>query len=137
MRKLPIKTRQRCEAIDITSTIRNYLHEVYADTGLLTVFCPHTTAGITINENADPDVRQDLLDFLEQAVPEDNDYAHSEGNSDAHIKSTLMKSSHILIVEGGKLMLGQWQGVFFMEFDGPRHREIWLHFMADITSVKK
>jgi secondary thiamine-phosphate synthase enzyme len=137
MRKLSIKTRQRCDVIDITPIVRNYLHEVYADTGLLTVFCPHTTAGITVNENADPDVRKDLSSFLERTVPQNDGYAHSEGNSDAHIKSTLINSSQILIVEGGKLLLGQWQGVFFMEFDGPRDREIWLHFMADITSVKK
>jgi secondary thiamine-phosphate synthase enzyme len=132
-----IRTNQRCDAIDITPIIKNYLIEIYADTGLLAVHCPHTTAGITINENADPDVRHDLLDFLEQTAPEDGDYAHSEGNSDAHIKSTLVNSSQILIVEAGKLMLGQWQAVFFMEFDGPRDREFWLHFMTDIKITKK
>jgi secondary thiamine-phosphate synthase enzyme len=137
MKKMHLRTNRRCEAIDITPIIKNYLIEIYADTGLLAVYCPHTTAGITINENADPDVRRDMLDFLERSVPEDDNYAHAEGNSDAHIKSTLVNSSQILIVEAGKLLLGQWQGVFFMEFDGPRDREFWVHFMVDITSIKK
>jgi secondary thiamine-phosphate synthase enzyme len=137
MRKIPIKTSQRTESVDITAIIRNYLHDIYADTGVLIVFCPHTTAGITINENADPDVRKDLTSFLDRTIPREAAYAHSEGNSDAHIKSTLTNSSQVLIVESGKLMLGQWQGVFFMEFDGPRQREIWLHYTANASSMGK
>jgi len=131
MQKLSIRTNRRCDIIDITTAIKNYLVEIKAHTGLLSVHCPHTTAGITINENADPDVRKDLLKYLGQAVPENDGYAHSEGNSDAHIKSTLVNCSQILIVEDGKLMLGQWQGVFFMEFDGPREREVWLKYLPD------
>jgi secondary thiamine-phosphate synthase enzyme len=131
MQKLAIRTCRRCDAIDITAAIKHYLIEIHAQNGLLSVYCPHTTAGITINENADPDVRKDLMKYLGQAVPENDGYAHAEGNSDAHIKSTLVNCSQVLIVEDGQLMLGQWQGVFFMEFDGPREREVWLKYLPD------
>lgn len=128
MRKYSIRTRQRSDIVDITPLVRTYLQEVRAGSGHLTVFCPHTTAGITVNENADPDVRRDLTAFLERTIPPDVRYAHSEGNSDAHIKSTLTNSSQSLIIENGEVMLGTWQGVFFMEYDGPRSREIWMQF---------
>lgn len=128
MRKFSIRTRQRSDIVDITPQVRTFLREVNASSGILTVFCPHTTAGITVNENADPDVRRDLTAFLERTIPPDSRYAHSEGNSDAHIKSTLTNSSQSLIVEGGEVMLGTWQGLFFMEYDGPRSREVWLQF---------
>ena len=131
MRKIKIKTSQRCEAIEISTHLRNYIREISADSGMLTVHCPHTTAGITVNENADPDVRKDMLNFLGQHIPQDRSFTHAEGNSDAHIKSTFVNCSQALIIEDGKIQLGQWQGIFFMEFDGPREREVWLKFMPN------
>jgi secondary thiamine-phosphate synthase enzyme len=131
MRKFVVRTNRRCDILDITPLIRTYLAELSAADGLLTVFCPHTTAGITVNENADPDVRRDLSTFLDRTIPPDPHYAHSEGNSDAHIKSTLTNSSQLLIVQQGQVMLGRWQGVYFMEYDGPRSREVWFYFMPE------
>jgi secondary thiamine-phosphate synthase enzyme len=94
--------------------------------GLLIAFVPHTTAGITINENADPAVKSDILASLEKAIPFNDNYRHLEGNSAAHIKATLVGSSVQVIVEGGQLKLGTWQSVFFAEFDGPRRRNLWI-----------
>ncbi|MHB1455442.1 MAG: secondary thiamine-phosphate synthase enzyme YjbQ, partial [Armatimonadota bacterium] len=91
-----------------------------------TIFVPHTTAGITINENADPDVVRDLIETLNRIVPENGDYRHSEGNSDAHLKASMMGFSATIIVENGKLLLGTWQGIYFCEFDGPRTRHIFV-----------
>ena len=136
MKQCSLKTHQRIDIVDITALIRTYLQDISAGDGILTVFCPHTTAGITVNENADPDVRRDLSAFLSRTIPPDARYAHSEGNSDAHIKSTLTNSSQQLIVEEGRVMLGTWQGVYFMEYDGPRSREVWLQFVGDKQSVK-
>jgi secondary thiamine-phosphate synthase enzyme len=96
--------------------------------GLCTVFCPHTTAGVTINENADPEVRADLLRALERAVPNEG-FLHAEGNSDAHMKSSLVGASSTVIVEGGRLKLGTWQAVFLCEFDGPRRRKVWVQIL--------
>jgi len=114
--------------IDITGPVREALAKSGAKSGLCVVFVPHTTAGITINENADPDVARDLLSFTSSLVPKEGPFAHAEGNSDAHIKSTLFAPSVTLIVQDGRLMLGTWQGVYFAEFDGPRGRKAWLKF---------
>jgi secondary thiamine-phosphate synthase enzyme len=119
---LSVSTKQRCEFIDITHKVEERVRESGVKEGVCMVFVPHTTAGVTINENADPSVRRDILAALERAVPENAAYAHGEGNSPAHIKSSLMGSSVTVAVSGGRLVLGTWQGIFFCEFDGPRHR---------------
>ncbi len=137
MKKYTIRTSQRIDIVDITPLIRTCLQELQARDGILTVFCPHTTAGITVNENADPDVRRDLSAFLSRTIPEHGPYTHAEGNSDAHIKSTLTNSAQQLIVADCRLQLGTWQGVFFMEYDGPRTREVWMQFVGESSTPGK
>ncbi len=119
-----IKTRSRKEAVDITSLVAQ--HASRMDSGLIVVYVPHTTAGVTINESYDPDVARDILDKLVEIAPYQANYRHLEGNADAHIQATLIGSSVTVMVEGGRLLLGRWQGIFFMEFDGPRTREIYI-----------
>ena len=120
-----VPTRSRCEMVDITGRVQAAVRQAGLETGIVTVFCPHTTAAITINENADPDVQRDLMMALERAVP-DEGFHHSEGNSDAHTKASLLGSSVTVLVEAGSLKLGTWQSVFFCEFDGPRQRKVWV-----------
>lgn len=120
---LNIKTNDRNELVDITNEVEN---TVQIDDGLLTVFIPHTTAGVCINENADPSVKRDVLTKLKDLIPKNDDYKHLEGNSDSHIKSILTGSSIQVIIENGKLKLGRWQGIFLCEFDGPRKRNVWI-----------
>lgn len=125
MRTFDVRTRQRTELLDITGDVRRAVHEAGLTDGLCVVYCPHTTAGVTIQENADPDVVHDILLWLNRYIPKNvNGFRHSEGNSDAHLKSSLVGCSATLIVEGGDLTLGTWQGVYFCEFDGPRHRKV-------------
>jgi len=112
--------------MDITPLVRDIVHKSKIENGLCYVFVPHTTAGITINENADPSVRQDILTGLDKLVPWQGDYTHLEGNAAAHIKASLVGSSETIPIEKGDLVLGTWQGVFFAEFDGPRRREVWI-----------
>ena len=112
--------------VDITAQIQSVVEGSGVQKGLCYVYVPHTTAGLTINENADPDVRRDILTHLEKTVPRRGDYRHIEGNSDAHIKACLMGFSQMLFVEEGRLVLGIWQGVYFCEFDGPRTREVFV-----------
>jgi secondary thiamine-phosphate synthase enzyme len=112
--------------IDMTGAVKKAVAESGVTEGLCTVFVPHTTAGVTVNENADPDVPRDMLMEIEKIVPLDDGYAHSEGNSAAHIKSTLFGCSANVIVADGQLCLGTWQSVFFCEFDGPRERNVWV-----------
>ncbi|MCL1985459.1 MAG: secondary thiamine-phosphate synthase enzyme YjbQ [Betaproteobacteria bacterium] len=107
---------------DITSTVRDMIRKSGVDAGLCIVYCPHTTAGVTINENADPDVVKDLLYGLGKAFPDRREFRHSEGNSAAHLKASCIGSSVTIIVENGEPRLGTWQGVYFCEFDGPRER---------------
>lgn len=126
LNRLSIKTRSRAELMDITPLVRDIVHKSKIENGLCYVFVPHTTAGITINENADPSVRQDILMGLDKMVPWQGDYSHLEGNAAAHIKASLVGSSETIPVEKGDLVLGTWQGVFFAEFDGPRRREVWI-----------
>ena len=118
--EITINTTKRTEMIDITDMVQGLV----SGDGIVVVYVPHTTAGITINENADPDVRKDILRKLTVLVPEDDGYLHAEGNSDAHIKASMMGSSVAVIVRDGKLALGTWQSIFFCEFDGPRRRKI-------------
>ncbi len=118
-----IETNRRKEAVDITHIIKDSIN---IQNGLVVVYVPHTTAGVIINEAYDSDVADDILEKLSQLVPYSDSYKHHEGNSDAHIQSSMVGSSVSIIVENSKLMLGRWQGVFFMEFDGPRRREIYI-----------
>jgi secondary thiamine-phosphate synthase enzyme len=124
MTTISITTHSRVEMIDITSRVRQAIAESGITSGLALLHVPHTTAAITINENADPDVPLDLVAELKKIVPFDDNYRHAEGNSAAHIKSTLVGPQQWLIVDGGKPVLGTWQGLFFCEFDGPRHRKL-------------
>jgi secondary thiamine-phosphate synthase enzyme len=124
MTTISITTHSRVEMIDITSRVRQAIAESGITSGLALLHVPHTTAAITINENADPDVPLDLVAELKKIVPFDDNYRHAEGNSAAHIKSTLVGPQQWLIVDEGKPVLGTWQGVFFCEFDGPRHRKL-------------
>ena len=130
MKKIKIHSTQREEVLDITAQVREFAAQSGANSGLVAVFCPHTTAGISVNENADPDVKRDLLFHLRKTIPQSPEFIHSENNADSHIKAVLTGSSQVLIVENGKLQLGYWQGIYFLEFDGPREREFWLKFIA-------
>ena len=121
-----VKTSARVEMVEITDKVRAACAAGNLSDGICVVFCPHTTAGLTINENADPSVRRDIVTALNALVPENADYGHAEGNSDSHIKSSLFGPSVTVIVEKGELALGTWQGIFFCESDGPRSREVWV-----------
>ncbi len=124
MKTLQVKTGGREEIVDVTAEVTRAVGESGIVEGLCHVFVPHTTAGVTVNENADPDVKRDMLYALGKIVPEDSAFQHLEGNSPAHVKSTLTGSSVTLIVAGGRLELGSWGGVYFCEFDGPRTRRL-------------
>jgi len=121
-----IKTTRAQEFINITKIVYGAVRESGVKNGLAVVFVPHTTAGVTINENADPDVVIDILSTLNKTYPEKNGYRHMEGNSHAHIKASLMGSSCSVIIENGQLKLGTWQGIYFCEFDGPRNRQVYI-----------
>ena len=129
MQKILLKTSKRNELIDITSEVQVIVSNSKIKEGICLVYCPHTTASITINENSDPDVKADLLGHLEKLVPENSKFAHSEGNSDAHIKSALIGNNQVLIISDGKLQLGTWGGIFFAEFDGPRNRQAFVQLI--------
>jgi secondary thiamine-phosphate synthase enzyme len=132
--RLDVTTRARCELREITEPVRVAVREAGLREGAVLVYSPHTTAGITIQENADPDVRRDLLLALENAVPESppgDRWLHAEGNTPAHVKSALLGASQLVPVEDGELQLGTWQGVFLCELDGPRARQVLLRFLAD------
>jgi len=127
MNTIQVATQTRCQLVDITDKIREVVAALGIAAGTVTVFVPHTTAGVTINENADPDVCHDLLEKLAHLVPHhESFYRHGEGNSDAHLKASLMGSSVRVIVKDGRLQLGTWQSIYFAEFDGPRRREVWI-----------
>lgn len=126
---LTVKTGKQTEMIDITSRVEEAIRSAGFNDGLCFLFVPHTTAGITINESADPAVRADIMMVLNQVIPWDADYRHLEGNSPAHVKSTLVGASEMISVENGKLVLGTWQGIFFCEFDGPRTRKLHIKFL--------
>ena len=126
MESLSVKTGSRTELIDITSRVAEVVRKRGAEDGLCCVYVPHTTAGVTINESADPSVRRDILMELNKLVPFDDNYAHAEGNSAAHIKASLVGPSVTIPVQGGRLALGTWQGIYFCEFDGPRSRRVFV-----------
>ncbi len=125
-----VKTTKREQFLDITREVQEYLSSNKMQSGVLTLYCSHTTAGLTINEGADPSVVRDILVNLERLIPRNGDYQHMEGNSDAHIKSSLMGPSLQIIVEDGRPALGTWQKIFFTEFDGPRSRKVWVKWIA-------
>lgn len=122
--RIPIKTHARTEMIDITKSVQQQVTDSGMENGLCMVFVPHTTAAVTINESADPAVPEDILMVLNQIVPWKAAYRHMEGNSPAHLKSTIVGASETIAVENGRLVLGTWQGIFFCEFDGPRTRKL-------------
>ena len=126
---IAVKTRSRTELVDITAEVQAAIRKAGIRDGLCMVFVPHTTAAVTINENADPTVKDDILKVINKVIPWDDGYRHMEGNSAAHIKSTLVGASELIAIAGGKLQLGTWQGIFFCEFDGPRRRKVHLHFI--------
>ncbi len=126
MEKIKIKTNSRVELVDITDKIEAAVSKSSIKDGVCFIFCPHTTAGLAINENADPSVQSDIIKALNKLIPENAGYSHGEGNSDAHIKSSLFGQSLNVFIEDGRLALGAWQGIYFCEGDGPRSREVWV-----------
>jgi secondary thiamine-phosphate synthase enzyme len=126
MVKITVPTSVHAEMIDITAPVQEALAQSGVKSGLCVVFVPHTTAGITINENADPDVQRDILAQMEKIAPQKGDYRHNEGNSAGHVKTSLFGSSVTIPVEDGRLCLGTWQAIYFCEFDGPRQRQAWI-----------
>jgi secondary thiamine-phosphate synthase enzyme len=127
---LEVRSGKRADAIDITDRVEQMVRESGIQTGLCQIYVPHTTAGVFINENADPDALSDILDTLEALVPWENGYRHAEGNAAAHIKASLVGTSQLVPVRNGRLALGRWQGIFFADFDGPRER----HFQVTILA---
>ncbi len=124
MKQFTVRTNAKTEMIDITDRIKILLKESRIKSGICHVFVPHTTAAVTINENADPDVPRDIMMELEKIVPFNDHYRHAEGNSAAHIKASIVGASETVFVENGELVLGTWQSIFFCEFDGPRSRRV-------------
>ncbi|WP_193774353.1 secondary thiamine-phosphate synthase enzyme YjbQ [Vallitalea guaymasensis] len=128
---IQVKTNKHVEMIDITSKVQNIIESEGVEDGICTVFIPHTTAGVTINENADPDVTRDMLMEMNKIVPLKDGYRHMEGNSAAHIKSSMMGFSETIIIKEGRLLLGTWQGIYFCEFDGPRNRKTMINIIIE------
>jgi secondary thiamine-phosphate synthase enzyme len=129
MEKATVRTTKRNEFLEITGIVNSVIRKTGVKNGICHIFVPHTTCGLTINENADPSVKADIIAKLEQLVPVNGNYSHFEGNSDAHIKSSILGHSLSVFIENGSLCLGTWQGVFLCEFDGPRTRQVWLRIM--------
>ena len=131
MYRINIKTGSRVDFQDITSRVQQLVASSGIESGVCNILVPHTTAGITVNEHADPSVVEDIAAQLEVMVPRHSSYRHMEGNAPAHIKASLVGNSEVLFVEDGKLLLGTWQGVFFCEFDGPRNRTVLVKILPD------
>lgn len=129
VRYINVKSKSRTEFIDITEMVQNVVKEANIMKGVCYLYVPHTTAGITINEGADPSVQRDILNTLSRIAPHEMNYFHREGNADAHIKSTIVGTALNMIIDEGKLLSGTWQSIFFCEFDGPRHRRIAVKFI--------
>jgi secondary thiamine-phosphate synthase enzyme len=128
---LHVKTQRRTQMVDITGEVEKAVGESGVTSGVCHLYVPHTTAGIAINEHADPDVARDLEAAFDGLVPQRGPYRHSEGNSDSHIKSVLTGTSQSVFIQGGKLVLGRWQGIFLCEFDGPRERSLLVKIVGD------
>ena len=130
MEKFSIRTSGQTQLLDITTHIQKIVSSLSVSKGVCHVFIPHTTAAVTINENADPDVKSDMLMEINKVIPYNDAYRHLEGNSAAHIKASLFGNSESVIIENGNLQLGTWQGIYFCEFDGPRTRYIWVQILS-------
>ena len=130
MVKLDVRTNSQTQFIDITQEVQQAISKSGIKSGICQIFIPHTTAGVTINENADPSVTRDILMELNKVIPFSDGYHHQEGNSAAHIKSSLVGCSLAVIIDGGHIQLGTWQGIYFCEFDGPRSRRLWLKIIS-------
>ena len=128
---LSVKTQEKTELIDVTSEINQAIQKSGIEQGLCMLYVPHTTAAVTINESADPSVKADMLMVLNKIIPWEAGYRHLEGNSAAHIKTTLVGSSELIAIEGRRLVLGTWQGIFFCEFDGPRNRKLQVRIIEE------
>jgi secondary thiamine-phosphate synthase enzyme len=128
---ISVATKKRTELVDITDDIVSCIKKSKVKQGLICVFCPHTTAAITINENCDPSVQTDITNILSKLIPQNAGYAHTEGNADAHAKAAVVGSSRLLFIEEGNVLLGRWQGIFLCEFDGPRTREVRVKITKD------
>jgi len=129
--RLTVPTDSRVCLVDITTQVQRVVGESGVKQGVCHLFVPHTTAGVLINENWDPSVRQDIIAVLERMVPESLPYRHREGNAPAHVKASLVGASQTCLIDGGQLILGSWQGIFLAEFDGPRRRTVWVHVVSD------
>jgi secondary thiamine-phosphate synthase enzyme len=131
MQTFQLRTSTQTEFVDITRSVQEAVKKTGVENGICIIFIPHTTAGVTVNENADPSVVQDIIMELNKIVPFKDPYRHMEGNSPAHIKASLVGCSHIVFIESRKLVLGTWQGIFFCEFDGPRNRKVHVQVISD------
>jgi secondary thiamine-phosphate synthase enzyme len=131
IKNINVKTRSRTEFVNITSDVQKIVKESGVKSGICYVYVPHTTAGVTINEGADPSVVRDMQVFFNKLVPHSGDYQHMEGNSDAHIKTSLVGPSQVIIIDDGELLLGTWQAIFFCEFDGSRNRKVYVKIISD------
>lgn len=131
IKNINVKTRSRTEFVNITSEVRKIVSESGVKSGICYIYVPHTTAGVTINEGADPSVVTDIVSFMNKLIPHSANYHHMEGNSDAHIKTSLVGSSESVIIDEGKLILGTWQAIFFCEFDGARSRQVNVKVMGE------
>ena len=131
METLRVKTGRRTQLVDVTAAVERVVKKAGVASGVCYVYVPHTTAGVAINEHADPDVAADLEGVFDRLVPHAGPYRHSEGNTDSHAKAVMVGASQVAFVEEGKLLLGRWQGIFFCEFDGPRERQLRVKIVAD------
>jgi secondary thiamine-phosphate synthase enzyme len=131
METLRVKTARRTQLLDLTLAVERIVAAAGVADGVCHLYVPHTTAGVMINEHADPDVATDLEGVFDRLVPHRGPYRHAEGNTDSHAKAAMVGTSQLVLVEKGKLMLGTWQGIFFCEFDGPRERKIWVKVVGD------
>ena len=131
MKTLRIRTSKRTQFVDITDEVERAVHESGVTSGLCYVYVPHTTAGVAINEHADPDVASDVEGVFDRLIPHQGPYRHAEGNTDSHMKAMLTGTSQTILIENGRLALGTWQGIFLCEFDGPRHRTIFVRILPD------
>ncbi|MBC8430406.1 MAG: YjbQ family protein [Desulfobacterales bacterium] len=132
---LTVNSKDRTELIDITSRVQDAVRSASVGNGLCMLYVPHTTAGVTINESADPSVKDDILMVLNKIVPWEAGYRHLEGNSPAHVKATLVGSSELIAIEHDRLVLGTWQGIFFCEFDGPRTRKVHIKIISSLSDA--
>ena len=132
---LTVNSKNRTELIDITSRVQDTVRSASGGSGLCMLYVPHTTAAVTINESADPSVKDDILMVLNKIVPWEAGYRHLEGNSPAHVKATIVGSSELIAIEHGRLLLGTWQGIFFCEFDGPRTRKVHIKIISSLSDA--